>query len=310
MTSSIDSLQLNSKLLNTSSPVIQWYPGHIAKAEHLLSHSIASVDLIIEIRDARVPFSSTHPRLKLWCQDKKHVLVMNRRDMINDNTLYIWDSWLRLHGETPWWCDAKLGTGIKQLQKAIISTNTTFNERRIARGMRARPVRAIVLGFPNVGKSALINRLAKQKIAPSARRAGITRSLNWVRVCKEIDLLDSPGILPPRLDDQRGALLLAICDNIGEAAYNVELISISFLRILQQLSTISNIGFEMNYLEQKYNVRLPINLVNSLDWLRFAAEQHTNGDLIRMSQRLLDDFRRSHLGRIALELPPGTHIGS
>nr|AUG32340.1 hypothetical protein PLO_343 [Paulinella longichromatophora] len=309
MTSDIYSSQLNLQLLNRGYPIIQWYPGHIAKADQLLSSFIASVDLIIEVRDARVPFSSAHPKLKLWCQNKQHLLVLNRRDMISDTALQTWDSWLKLQGEIPWWCDAKLGNGIKQLKKAITGTSYVFNNRRMARGMKARPVRAVVLGFPNVGKSALINRLVKKKIVASARRAGITRSLNWVRVSQEIDLLDSPGILPPRLDDQRGALLLAICDNIGESAYNTETTAIELLRLFQQFSVISVTGFQLNCLQERYHIEVPVKSINSIDWLKLAADHHTNGNLTRMSQRLLEDFRQSYLGPILLELPPVTSVG-
>nr|YP_002049001.1 hypothetical protein PCC_0350 [Paulinella chromatophora]ACB42791.1 hypothetical protein PCC_0350 [Paulinella chromatophora] len=288
----------------STSPIIQWYPGHIAKAERQLFSSLDKVDLVIEVRDARVPFSSGYPDLKKWFLDKQYLLVINRQDMISESAMKCWDWWLRSIGEAPLWCNARIGTGVKQLQLVAIQAGDIINERRQNRGMKPRRVRAIVLGFPNVGKSALINRLVRKKIAVSARRAGITRSLNWIRVSEELDLLDSPGVLPPKLEDQRGALLLAICDNIGEASYNKEEVAIGLLQVLQQLSVIPEIGLSINSLGKRYVLDIPVSTVGSMNWLKIAANHHTSGNVTRMAQRLLDDFRRSNLGSIALELPP------
>ncbi len=302
--------------LSQAAPAIQWYPGHIAKAEKALSDNLARVDLVIEVRDARIPLATGHPHLRRWIGSKPHLLVLNRRDMVSPAARQAWDGWFRARGQTPWWCDAKAGTGVKQLQQAAIRAGEALNARRAGRGMKPRPVRALMLGFPNVGKSALINRLVRQKVVESARKAGVTRSLRWVRLGQDLDLLDAPGVLPPRLDDQQAALRLALCDDIGQAAYDTEAVAQAFIRLLSALEPQPAAGVAAGLLEGRYGVPLlaleasgaagRAGLPPTPDahgWLQLAAARHTSGDELRMAQRLLDDFRRSLLGPIALEVP-------
>jgi len=286
--------------LSSAAPSIQWYPGHIAKAEKSLTDNLAKVDLVIEVRDARIPLATSHPRLQRWIKGKQHLLVINRRDMVSAEARHAWDQWFRAAGQTPWWCDAKVGTGVKQLQTAAIRAGEQLNARRAGRGMKPRPVRALMLGFPNVGKSALINRLVRRKVVDSARRAGVTRSLRWVRLGQDLDLLDAPGVLPPRLDDQLAALRLALCDDIGQAAYEGEAVALAFLRLLTVLEPVAGAGVAAGLLERRYGIAAQ----DPNAWLEAAAARHTSGDEGRMAQRLLDDFRRAQLGPIALELPP------
>ncbi|WP_216902210.1 ribosome biogenesis GTPase YlqF [Synechococcus sp. CCY 9618] len=289
--------------LSTAAPPIQWYPGHIAKAEKALSANLEKVDLVIEVRDARIPLATSHPRLQRWIRGKQHLLVINRRDMVSPEARLAWDGWFRRRGQVPWWCDAKVGTGVKQLQQAAIRAGEQLNARRAGRGMRPRPVRALMLGFPNVGKSALINRLVRQKVVESARRAGVTRSLRWVRLGQDLDLLDAPGVLPPRLDDQLAGLRLALCDDIGQAAYDGEAVAQAFLQLLSQLEPVAGAGVAPGLLEKRYGVAMAPGRPDAAAWLAASAARHTSGDTARMAQRLLDDFRRSLLGPISLELP-------
>jgi ribosome biogenesis GTPase A len=308
--------------LSPAAPAIQWYPGHIAQAEKALNANLEKVDLVLEVRDARIPLATSHPRLERWMRGKQRLLVLNRRDMIGEPARQSWDRWFRAQGATPWWCDAKAGTGVAQLQQAAIRAGEALNERRRSRGMRPRAVRALVLGFPNVGKSALINRLVRQKVVESARRAGVTRSLRWVRLGQVLDLLDAPGVLPPRLDDQRAALNLALCDDIGQAAYDGEAVALALIYRLVALEAVAAAGVSPGLLQARYGPALgalagaegamaagvarAVALPPAIDaetWLAAAAERHTSGDTARMAQRLLDDFRRGVLGAIALELP-------
>ncbi len=286
-----------------SSPPIQWYPGHIAKAEQQLRRHLDKVDLVIEVRDARIPLATGHPHLNRWIKGKQHLLVINRRDMVTAAARTDWEAWFKGQGQRTVWCDAKAGTGVKQVQQAAIRAGDQLNERRRNRGMRPRPVRALTLGFPNVGKSALINRLVRQKVVASARRAGVTRTLRWVRLGQDLDLLDAPGVLPPRLDDQQAALHLALCDDIGQAAYDGELVAQAFLNRLIQLVPQEASGVFIAQLESRYGVALEGETTDPAFWLEAAAARHTSSDTARMAQRLLDDFRKSALGSIALELP-------
>jgi ribosome biogenesis GTPase A len=292
--------------LSVNAPAIQWYPGHIAKAEKALTEALAKVDLVIEVRDARIPLATGHPRLQRWISGKQHLLVLNRRDMVPPAAQQLWSDWFRGQGQQVWWCDAKAGTGVKQLQQAAIRAGDALNERRRGRGMKPRPVRALMLGFPNVGKSALINRLVRQKVVESARRAGVTRSLRWVRLGQDLDLLDAPGVLPPRLDNQQAALQLALCDDIGQAAYDNEAAALAFIQLLELLRAHAAAGVPEGLLEQRYGIplgALPDGAPDVENWLAAASERHTSGDSLRMATKLLDDFRCSRLGPIALELP-------
>ena len=243
-----------------SSPPIQWYPGHIAKAEQQLKRNLDKVDLVIEVRDARIPLATGHPHLNRWINGKQHLLVINRRDMVTSEARVAWEAWFKARGQRTVWCDAKAGTGVKQVQQAAIRAGDQLNERRRNRGMRPRPVRALTLGFPNVGKSALINRLVKQKVVASARRAGVTRTLRWVRLGQDLDLLDAPGVLPPRLDDQQAALHLALCDDIGQAAYDGELVAQAFLNLLKGLQPqeASGVGFCMELFHHPWVQPIPV----------------------------------------------------
>ena len=286
-----------------STPPIQWYPGHIAKAEQQLKRNLDKVDLVIEVRDARIPLATGHPHLNRWVKGKQHLLVINRRDMVTAEAREAWQQWFKQQGQATVWCDAKAGTGVKQLQQAAIRAGNQLNERRRNRGMRPRPVRALTLGFPNVGKSALINRLVKQKVVASARRAGVTRTLRWVRLGQDLDLLDAPGVLPPRLDDQQAALRLALCDDIGQAAYDGELVAQAFLQLLLDVESQPAAGVTIPLLQERYGIPLSGETADPALWLDAAAARHTSGETARMAQRLLDDFRKSALGSIALELP-------
>ena len=283
--------------------LIQWYPGHIAKAEKQLKEQLSKVDLVLEVRDARIPLATSHPYLQKWLRGKRQLLVMNRKDMINNSAYEAWDKQLRSEGKIPWWCDAKAGTGVLQLKQAAIRAGQELNQRRANRGMKNRAIRVLTLGFPNVGKSALINRLLKKKVVSSSRKAGVTRSLRWVRLGQDLDLLDAPGVLPPRIEDQNAALKLAICDDIGQAAYDTEQVAISFINLLDKLKNEKEAGIKSMCLQKRYGIFFNESMNDKSSWLLSAAKRHTSGDTMRMSQRLLDDFRKKLLGSISLELP-------
>ncbi len=285
-----------------STQLIQWYPGHIAKAEKQLSQSLEKVDLVIEVRDARIPLSTSHSHLEKWIKNKKHLLVINRKDMITAKNLEKWNKWFKETNQNPFWCNAKTGEGVTKLKKAAIELGDELNKRRESRGMKVRAVRALLLGFPNVGKSALINRLIQKKVASSSRRAGVTRSLQWVRLGQKIDLLDAPGVLPPQLENQQAAIKLAICDDIGQGAYDVEFVAIEFLKMLIHLKEVKQTSIEKS-IYARYCISLQDSNNDPHIWLLNAAKQHTSEDIRRMSQKLLDDFRKALLGPITLELP-------
>ncbi|BAU15038.1 ribosomal biogenesis GTPase [Leptolyngbya sp. NIES-3755] len=275
-----------------SSPPIQWYPGHIAKAERALLEQLKRVDVVLEVRDARIPLSTHHPQVDQWIGEKGRILVMNRVDMIPQKAKEQWIQWFEERGEEPLFTDAQHGKGIEAIAKATQIAGAKMNQRRLDRGMLIRPVRAVVIGFPNVGKSALINRLLKRRVVESARRAGVTRQLRWVRISDQIELLDAPGVLPNKLTNQEAAIKLAICDDIGEAAYDNQRVAASLIDLLQGSSAA---------LESRYG--LAIDTLTGESYLKTLAEQNYKGDVERTARQILTDFRKGNLGAIALELP-------
>ncbi|MHC5729789.1 MAG: ribosome biogenesis GTPase YlqF, partial [Nostoc sp.] len=178
--------------------LIQWYPGHIAKAERKLKEQLKRVDVVFEVRDARIPLATHHPQIAEWVEGKARVLILNRVDMITPPMRSLWIDWFKRQGEVPYFTNAQHGKGIAEVARAAHAAGVEFNQRRSDRGMLPRPVRAVVIGFPNVGKSALINRLLGRRVVESAARPGVTRQLRWVRISEHLELLDAPGVIPIR----------------------------------------------------------------------------------------------------------------
>jgi ribosome biogenesis GTPase A len=284
-------------------PSIQWYPGHIAKAERELKEQLKRVDVVLEVRDARIPLSTHHPQTSQWVGSKARVLVLNRMDMITPGVRQLWASWFRHQGETPYFTDAQQGKGVREVAQAAQEAGISVNQRRRDRGMQPRPVRAVVIGFPNVGKSALINRLLGRRVVESARRAGVTRQLRWVRISDQIELLDAPGVMPANLANQQTALKLAICDDIGEASYDNQRVAAVLVELLKDLDNTADYRLlPGSPLKSRYELD-PTSFTGE-DYLHALADYRHQGNVERTARQLLNDFRKGLLGAIPLELPP------
>ncbi len=277
-----------------TSPPIQWYPGHIAKAERQLKEQLKRVDVVLEVIDSRIPLASQHPQVEGWIEDKPRVLVLNRVDMIPDWVKQEWLDWYKAQGETVYFTDAKKGKGVKGVKKAAQAAGVYMNQRRRDRGMLPRPVRAVVIGLPNVGKSALINRLIGRKIVESARKAGVTKQLRWVRISDEIEMLDAPGVIPWQLTDQGNAIKLAICDDIGAASYDNQRVTSALVDLLATSEFAPA-------LESRYG--FPLDLQSGEEYLHKLAEHRHQGNVERTAMEILNDFRKGLIGQISLELP-------
>ena len=282
--------------------LIQWYPGHIAKAEKNLKEQLKRVDVVLEVRDARIPLATNHPQVNEWVGNKARVLVLNRIDMIFPQVRSLWTNWLRNQGEAPIFTNAQSGQEIVLVSKATQATGKEINQRRQERGMLPRPVRAVVIGFPNVGKSALINRLIGKRVVESAARPGVTRQLRWVRISEQLELLDAPGVIPARLEDQTAAVKLAICDDIGEASYNNQTIAAVFVDIINKLQETSPNLLPPHPLLSRYEIDSII--YTGEEYLHVLAEHRYTGDVERAARHIITDFRKGLLGKIPLELPP------
>ena len=282
--------------------LVQWYPGHIARAERLLKEQLKGVDAVLEVRDCRLPLATSHPEIASWCGDKMRIVVLNRADMVSDEERARWVNHLKAQGETRVaLTDARAGKGVRRVKEMAMEVSEEINAKRKAKGLLPRPVRAAVVGYPNVGKSALINRLVGKAACASAPRPGVTRDLRWVRVeGSEMDLLDAPGVLPARMHDQRAASRLAMANDIGEASYMASAMAAAMIEELKLLPTWKSIrpGIIKRFKLDK------VDDMTGEEFVQEFANRTAGGDVERAGTRMLNDFRGGHIGNFCLELPP------
>lgn len=204
------------------SPIVHWFPGHMAKATRMIQEHIKKVDVVIELLDARIPNSSSNPVISELAGNKPHVVILNKTDLADPKETKEWVNQFREQGKTVVMMDSISGRGQKQLITAVQNLAKPIIDKWMAKGIRTRSVRTIILGIPNVGKSTLINKLAGTAATRTADKAGHTRGQQWVRIGKSLELLDTPGILWPKLEDQRAAMRLAITGSISDDVYDSE----------------------------------------------------------------------------------------
>ena len=281
--------------------LVQWYPGHIARAERLLKEQLKGVDAVLEVRDCRLPLSTSHPEIGNWCGEKMRIVVLNRADMVSDKERAKWVNYLKSTGDVRVvLTDARAGKGVKKVKEMAMEVSDEINAKRKAKGLLPRPVRAAVVGYPNVGKIALINRLVGKAACASAPRPGVTRDLRWVRIGGDLDLLDAPGVLPARMHDQRAASRLAMANDIGEASYIASTMASAMIEELKRLPTWRSIkpGIVKRFKEER------VDEMSGEEFVQRFADKTCGGDVERAGTRMLNDFRGGHIGNFCLELPP------
>ncbi|CAI9117645.1 OLC1v1019083C1 [Oldenlandia corymbosa var. corymbosa] len=276
---------------------IQWFPGHIAKTEKELKEQLKLMDVVIEVRDARIPMSTSHPQMDSWLGNRKRILVLNREDMISTADRNAWATYYARQGIKVIFSNGKLGMGTMKLVRLAKELAGGVNVKRRAKGLLPRAVRAGVVGYPNVGKSSLINRLLKRRMCAAAPRPGVTRELKWVHFGTDLELLDSPGMIPMRINDQSAAIKLAICDDIGERSYDTADIAAI---LVQMLSKIPNAGTMP--LQERYKVEADLSCGKT--FIYELACNLFNGDVHQAAFRILSDYRKGKFGWFALERPP------
>ena len=278
---------------------IHWYPGHIAKAERQLKEKLNLVDVIIEVRDSRIPLSSSYSNIEKLLGDKPRLLLLNKADLVDKAELANWCEYLKESTNCP--VIVTEAKGNNELS-AVVKTSVELAEPKIqslmAKGLLRRPARAMVIGMPNVGKSSVINKLTKSSKTKIGAKAGVTRQQQWVRINPKLDLLDTPGIIPTRQDDQTQATKLAFVSSVSENAYSPEPVA----KALLEMFMLNNNGKYAGFIKEYYKTEeLTLEAIAiKRNWI-IKGE---NPDTERTAIYVLKDFREGRLGKIILdELP-------
>ena len=281
---------------------IQWYPGHMTKTRRMIADNLKLVDLVVEIIDARIPISSRNPDLDDLLGSKPRLILLNRADQADPAMNKNWSNWFRSRGSSVLQTDCKTGAGVKQFSPVVKSILKDQIAKWAEKGQVGRPVRVMVVGVPNVGKSTFINKVARRKSAKAQNRPGVTRGKQWVTVDGGLELLDTPGILWPKFEDPQVGFRLAVTGAVKDDIMDLETLSAQLMKVLAERYP--------DAIRTRYKIDLPTP-VNEWELLEAVGRKRgfliSGGevDLERMARILLEEYRSGKLGRFTLEEPEG-----
>jgi len=287
---------------------IQWFPGHMTKTKRLIEADLKMVDAVVEITDARIPESSRNPILDDLVKDKPRIILMNKCDYADDNATRLWKQYYEKRGIRVLTCDCRSGKGLNRFLPEVKTLLADLIERRKKRGMIGKALRLMVVGIPNVGKSSFINRMAKTKKTKVGDKPGVTRGKQWVSIDKDVELLDMPGILWPKFDDQSVGMNLAYTGAVKDDILDVETLGCHLMAYLgEHYPDALKAAYKLSALPEReaeendiaYGYRLLEAAGKKRGFLISGGEVDTE----RMAKILLDEFRSGKLGRFTLELP-------
>lgn len=278
----------------------QWYPGHMTKAKRQMQEDMKLIDLVIELVDARIPFSSRNPDIDELGRQKARLILMNKADLAAEEQTRKWMEFFQSQGYFVVKLDARARGGMKKISDVIMEACQEKIERDRKRGIKNRPVRAMVVGIPNVGKSTFINTYAGKACAKTGNKPGVTKGKQWIKLNKNVELLDTPGILWPKFEDQQVGLYLALVGSIKDEILNVDELSLELIQILKE-----------NYpgiLTERYelpNEGAPAEILKQIAENRKCVKKGNELDYSKAAALLMDEFRSGRLGKITLEFPKG-----
>lgn len=276
---------------------IQWFPGHMAKTRRRITEQLKIIDAVAEIVDARIPVSSRNPDLAGIIGDKPHIILLNKCDMADSSATNEWISYYRQNGITAIPVDCKSGKGLSAFKDTVKSVLADKLEGYRAKGMIGKPLRIMVVGIPNVGKSSFINRIAKGSRAKVENRPGVTRGNQWFSVDKELELLDTPGVLWPKFDDETVGEHLAFTGAVTDRIIDTELLGMRLLEIL--------VPQYPELLEARYGIsEFPedsYDMLCALGKKRGMVIRGGEVDTLRAANMLLEEYRTCKIGKITLE---------
>lgn len=279
-------------------PVVHWFPGHMAKATRMIKDYVKKVDVVIELLDARIPRSSANPVITEVVGQKPHIIVLNKVDLADAKATKAWTEFFTAQGITVLAIDSKTGKGKKQLVKAVERLSKPIIDKWTAKGIRSRSVRTIILGIPNVGKSTLINSLAGAAATRTADKPGHTRGQQWVKIGKNLELLDTPGVLWPKLEDQRAAARLAMTGAISDDVYDLEAV---MKQLLRQLTEQARDVLMARYKLKEEHLVSTDTLLDAIGRKRGCLVSGGVVDLDKARRIILNDYRSAKLGLLTLD---------
>ena len=284
---------------------IQWYPGHMTKTVRMMSENISLVDVVVELIDARIPYSSKNPDIDNLAKNKKRIIVMNKTDLADPAKTEVWKKWFEAKGFTVILADAVKGTGVNKVADTARTLMKDKIEREKARGRLFVPVRAMIVGIPNVGKSTFINKTVGKTTAKTGDKPGVTKGKQWIRIKKDFELLDTPGILWPKFEDEEVGLKLAMIGSINDNILDTETLCTEYINLMMVVNP--------NFIKNIYNVEFdtidePHDVLEKIAVSRGFIKKGGEPDCERTAKIVLDEFRGGKIGKITLEMPEDIHV--
>lgn len=276
---------------------IQWFPGHMTKAKRQMQEDIKLIDLVIELLDARIPLASRNPEIDQLARDKARMILLNKADLSDSKATSRWKKYFERQGMTVLALDSRSASLRKPMQKAIMDATEKKRARDLRRGIKNRPVRAMIAGIPNVGKSTLINSLAGRAAARTGNKPGVTKGKQWIHLRDNIDLLDTPGILWPKFEDQETGIHLAMIGAISDHVLQVEDLSLKVIHFLREAYP--------GALSDRYDVdeeKEDVDILSAIARKRGCLVRGNEIDYRKTADLFLDEFRKGQLGRISIEM--------
>ncbi|MCD8510822.1 MAG: ribosome biogenesis GTPase YlqF [Bacillus sp. (in: Bacteria)] len=279
---------------------IQWFPGHMAKAKREAQEKLKIIDVVIELVDARIPLSSRNPVIDDLAKNKPRLMLLNKADLADPKHTAQWMTYFQNKGFSVLEINAQKGTGVKKVPELVLQLAEPIIEKMKRKGMNPRAIRALILGIPNVGKSTIINRLANKRIAKIGDKPGITKAQQWIKVGQKMELLDTPGILWPKFDDEAVGYRLALTGAIKEEIFDFQETTVFLLKFLK--------AHYPNKLMDRYGLtNIPEDITELYDEIGRKRGCLMGGGLVdydRVAEILFREFRSGMLGKISLEEPP------
>lgn len=278
----------------------QWYPGHMTKAKRMMQEDIKLIDLIIELVDARIPQSSRNPDIDELGKNKARIILLNKSDLADSQKNKQWMTYFNNKGLHVVEVNSKSGAGLKSIQGVVQEACKEKIERDRKRGILNRPVRAMVVGIPNVGKSTFINSFAGRACTKTGNKPGVTKGKQWIRLNKSLELLDTPGILWPKFEDQQVGLRLAMIGSINDEIIHLDELAYDLIHFLTKEYT--------GLLENRYQIssvegKGDYEILKEICFSRKCFLKGEEPDIMKAASIVVEDFRNGRLGRITLELP-------